>query len=346
MNRWFWILSIASLAVARCGERFDAVRQRELARWKRERVVRSSLDVGQLEGKSVSVSRVERYKRWLAVLDAPKTGLAVVEFDAGMLRAIAEIRVPETPEEKARQQARISALTGEGYNGGLVVWRGEDVNELVSTVQWAKSIGLTVLLTWGPEEGKDGVVYPDMQVLRVGFNLALPSCDAVVLLWRKSSGPHFQGDNAGRYAEAMARVARSMSPRIPLIGEVYVNADRTLTASIPEGCGAVLVVNAGYGGIIPRKLMELVGSVTDLPGICLVVGPVPYWATRNAHLGNWSVKDGWKVKHEIERRFVGGAMGTLTLFGDGSDGRQYGGRSIPDGLTQVDEEAETEESGQ
>ena len=236
------------------------------------------------------------------------------------LKIISEIRLPRGEEQIANLAAEMAWARAEGYSGCLIVWRqGDDPAKLAALVAQLKSDGWWILLSIGPGESSESTSYIPIEQIKTMLAVVLPHCDAFLPGWRKSSPPHWTGDNAV-YPTALAAIARNICPEIPLLGNIFVTQDQETIAGIPSGASAVVVQGAGYRQRRPAKVRALVDIKINLPLIALIMGPRPYY--ESFHKIEINKQEVWQAKHAVEKKFQGAGFGTITMAGDGADGRR------------------------
>ena len=267
------------------------------------------------------------YQKYWAFWSAKITNLPAIDAvpwnPPSLLRIISEVRLPYGTKQAENLTAEMSWAKNEGYNGVHVVWRnGDDPEKLAALAQQFKADGWWMLLSIGPEESSTVTSYIPPEQIQTMLAAVLPHCDAFLPGWRMSSPPHWSGDNAA-YPTVLASMAREVCSAIPVLGNVFVKQTQEILTGIPSGASAVVVQGVGYRRVRPKGVRKLVETVTDLPLITLVMGPPPYyWSFHNIKIDK---KEVMAQKQAVERRFQGAGFGTLTMAGDGADGRnRYG----------------------
>jgi len=270
---------------------------------------------------------------WRRALAADLPELSPAPLTIAGDRAIAEVVVPRSDSEASNQEAELAALWQRGYRDTLVVWRGEPVPRVARLVRRVRALGWRVLFAHGPHELPSSTPYINAEKLRRVFDACLPYCEAVLVHWRKTSGPHWSSPS--RYADVIAALARDANPRIAVIGEVYVKQPGyELVTAVPGCASAVLVVNASSAGARVNGVRELVRKATDAPLGVLIIGPRPYYRTLGAGRVDMTDAEIRDWCHNRENDFLAADWSfTITLAGDGYGERVFEGRRQSDALT-------------
>lgn len=249
-----------------------------------------------------------------------------VELKKG-LRIINEVKCPENTEQFQRMSENIKYYMSRGYNSVLVTFTtGETLYRLSDTIDYLKSLGLTVIIAYAGRENLNESLFRDPDTLAKFLRELGAKSDALLLGWRRTSLHLFLPDR--RWTNFLIKNARSQNARLAVIGMSYFGetAEKQLgvTYDVPENCSAVLVVGCGYPRASRKTVLKkLFPEILDHPHkIGLVVGERPYFD---------SLHDTGKTKHrndQIKRRIElrllqAGCDSTMTYSGDGSDG-QYG----------------------
>jgi hypothetical protein len=306
--------------------------------YKKTRGFLSNLDPNQLNNdpNQISVEIVNYYRWWTVAMEKNYDALPMVPYDVSGLRLIAEIRTPWSEDEKKNQEAELSYFKSIGYNGALVVWQGENPTELLGVVKKLRQDKWTIWITYGPEESKEDTAYVDPSEFEKMTKMMISHCDAFLPCWRKSSNPHWDSNDLTKYPRVLSGIVRNERKDIPIIGEVFIRPDKTMHVAIPTGSSAALVLNVGFQGINTDGAFNIVRSATDLPLICLIVGPKPYYATIGSEGGPFSKEGVRQACKRLEERFVKSRFpGTVTLAGDGYGQRFYMNKLFSDSLTKT-----------
>lgn len=270
---------------------------------------------------------------WRDALAKDYEQLAPMPLAAQFIRAVAEVRTPFNDEERRNQEAELVYFRSLGFNGALLVWKGENPVALIEIAKAMKRDGWTIGLTYGPEERSDRSAYVDPEKALDAFVGLLSHSTAFFPTWRKGSQPHQSHENAAKYCRIMAGIAREANPGIPIISELYLRGHKMVGHVLPCA-SAVVVLNAGYSKVRPDGVSRLARQLTQLPLLILVIGDVPYYSTvKEAADREVTMKS---ILH-IEKRFTdSGYAGSVVLAGDGFGERWYKGMLRSDSLAKTE----------
>ena len=268
----------------------------------------------------------------------PITPIRAIPFATASIRAVAEIRTPRTAAEAANQQAELEYFRTLGYSAVMAVWYGESPHVLSNALADLHADGWTVLVAYGQREGRDKCrPYIPLKNMRKALSALLEHASAFLPAWRGTSAPHTHNAPARtQYQTRLSHIARGIYPAIPIIGETFLKGGQ-LVGDIIDGASGALVLNAGYLRRYPPDVIAMLHAKagTDIPALTLVIGPNPYYASYHEITG-WT-KGGIRQKVErIEGRYRAAGSGTITLCGDGANGRAPVGKTngTSDSLTQ------------
>ena len=249
-----------------------------------------------------------------------------VELKKG-LRIINEVKCPENTEQFQRMSENIKYYMSRGYNSVLVTFTtGETLYRLSDTIDYLKSLGLTVIIAYAGRENLNESLFRDPDTLAKFLRELGAKADALLLGWRRTSLHLFLPDR--QWTNFLIKNARSQNARLAVIGMTYFGetSEKQLGVSydVPENCSAVLVVGCGYPKASRKTVLKkLFPEIIEHPHkIGLVVGERPYFDS--LHDTGKTKKQNDQIKRRIELRLLqAGCHSTMTYSGDGSDG-QYG----------------------
>ena len=257
-----------------------------------------------------------------------------VELAPG-LRIIAEVKCPENTEQFQRMSENLEYYMSRGYNAVLVTFTsGEPLYRLADTIDYLKSLGLTVIIAYAGRENLNESLFRDPDTLAKFLRELGAKADALLLGWGRTSLHLFLPDRS--WTNFLIKNARSKNSRLGVVGMAYFGetAEKQIgvTYDVPENCSAVLIVGLGFPGASTKTtLKKLFPEIVDHPHkIGLVVGERPYFDS--LHDTGKTKKQNDQIKRRIELRIMqAGCSSTMTYSGDGSDG-QYGRKDRTENL--------------
>jgi len=250
------------------------------------------------------------------------------------LRMIGQVTTPIDAASEKNQLDELAWFKERGFNGVLLVWKGEPINKLCLIARALKQDGWVVAVTYGPEETSDTEIYVDPAIYYDMCSMMLPYCDFVIPVWRKATTHHLK-INGNIYHNILSGIIREVAPNIPIIGETYtgISKDGLLEMQSSEftGMAGTLVFNASYNNMSSDKMIELL-NINKIPNpfIFCVVGPQPYW--------EWYPGVHISPNEAIEYNIVKGkelnslGHGALVLAGGGGGTRKLNGVDVTDDL--------------
>jgi hypothetical protein len=251
------------------------------------------------------------------------------------LRMVGQVVTPIDEASASNQIAELAWFKARGFNGALLVWKGENSTTLASIAKKLKEDGWIVAMTYGPEETKDTEVYVDPIAYDNACIQLLPYCDFVIPTWRKATAHHIEV-NAEKYHNTLSQIIRNTSINIPIIGETYVEINKNgfveLHSGESMGMSGTVVFNASYDNIMASKMIELLQrNITPFPLIFCIVGPQPYWEWYpKLHISvNEVIEYNLEKCKELNRL----GQGALVLAGGGGGTRKIRGVAVTDDLT-------------
>ena len=257
-----------------------------------------------------------------------------VELAPG-LRIITEVKCPENTEQFQCMIENLEYYQSRGYNAVLVTFTtGEPLYRLADTIDYLKSLGLTVIIAYAGRENLNESLFRDPDTLAKFLRELGAKADALLLGWGRTSLHLFLPDRS--WTNFLIKNARSKNSRLGVVGMAYFGetAEKQIgvTYDVPENCSAVLIVGLGFPGASTKTtLKKLFPEIVDHPHkIGLVVGERPYFDS--LHDTGKTKKQNDQIKRRIELRIMqAGCSSTMTYSGDGSDG-QYGRKDRTENL--------------
>ena len=260
---------------------------------------------------------------WLEIYRDPAYAdgdIAVRELAPG-LRAIAEVRCPETSAEFDVLRRRLAYYRNRGYNALVLAFdTTEDPVRLRAVADYLRSENWRILIAY---RGSRSGVFCDPELLRSRLELLGERAEALILGYRQTSLHSFRPDEV--FQHFLIRAARGKNSGLAIIGQAYFGEvdgeSQRVAVAVPEYCSAVLVVGLGYPRASTRQaLLQLFPEIADHHHLIgLVVGERTYFRTLNDTRNSQAFDDA--IKRRIELRFLNaGFASTLTYSSDGSDG--------------------------
>ena len=277
------------------------------------------------------------WRRWIKIYQSAEYKSYSPEFVelAPGLRIITEVKCPENTEQFQRMSENLEYYMSRGYNAVLVTFTtGEPLYRLADTIDYLKSLGLTVIIAYAGRENLNESLFRDPDTLAKFLRELGAKADALLLGWGRTSLHLFLPDRS--WTNFLIKNARSKNSRLAVVGMAYFGetAEKQLgvTYDVPENCSAVLIVGLGFPGASTKTtLKKLFPEIVDHPHkIGLVVGERPYFDS--LHDTGKTKKQNDQIKRRIELRLLqAGCSSTMTYSGDGSDG-QYGRKDRTENL--------------
>ena len=269
------------------------------------------------------------WTKWIAIYRSAEYQdytMEYVELRKG-LRIINEVKCPETPEQFRQLQANLDYYMARKYNAVLVTFTTEEpLTRLADTIDYLKSLDLTVIIVYGGRENLRDSVFRDPDKLAEYLRTLGAKADALLLGWRRTSLHLFLPDK--QWTNFLIKNARLQNARLAVIGMAYFGetAEQTIgvTYDVPANCSAVLVAGIGYPSSSTKTAFrKLFPEIQNHPHkIGLVVGERPYFDS--LHDTGKTRRQNDTIKRRIEIRLrQAGCDSTMTYSGDGGDGH-YG----------------------
>lgn len=271
--------------------------------------------------------RNEGLSKWLDIYKTYTPGnVKVVPYDGGRLRMIAEARTPRTSAQWSILEDNLDLYKKRGFNAVLVALRpGDDITNLSLMVNKIKTKGYKIWFAWSGPESLTETLFTDPYEIDRLFSVVAPMADGMFIGWRRTSVHLFLMDPM--YSQKLVTMARKYNNRLYVFGEGYYGQTaasnentRWLTYNMPKYVSGCLIVGVGYNGVnIESVMSKLFGTVSGMPRIVCIVGDRPYYATR--YRNGRDFNQNLSIKLALEKAFISaGAIGTVILHGDGSDG--------------------------
>lgn len=260
------------------------------------------------------------YKLWSDIYAKNKNYTPEYIAIPSKVRMIAEIH---HPINQSTLTNNLTFYVNQGYNAVLITFDGtESPGELSSIAKQCRAVGLAPWFAYsGKESLSKSVLIAPAYLDRLIKDLA-PHCDGMLLGWRRTSLHLFLPDR--EFTNYLIKKARSVNSKLCVIGESYLGHTAetlnpyTVTTNVPQNASGCLLVNVGFKNVTTNVLKTIFGKI-ESPKLVLVVGDRPYYKTKERN--NLNFDQNLKIKREIEQRFLNaGAIGTITIHGDGSNG--------------------------
>lgn len=257
--------------------------------------------------------------------------------DISALRMIGQIVTPRTETDQENQEAELAWFRTQGFNGALLVWKGEPPETLARIAKQLKADGWILAWTYGPEETVKTRNYVDQDKYRAAVKLILPYCTFAIPTFRKATIIHFSTpENANRYRGVLTGLIREVAPSIPILGETTLR-DRggyTLINSTHAGTSGNIVFEAAYKDYRIEKVLKWLQKQAQAePYLFLVIGPKPYYDTDYQSV----ISRGKALNYNLKTVAVinQNKQAALMLAGGGGGTRQLWGTEVSDDLTKT-----------
>jgi hypothetical protein len=279
---------------------------------------------------------------WNQTFAAPlKENQALTMPDISALRMIGQIVTPRTETEEENQLTELTWFRSQGFNGALLVWRGEPPETLAKLAKRLQSDGWMLALTYGPEEQAETRNYVDPGEYREACRQILPYCAFAIPCWRKATFGHmlhFTGSeiSARKYRAALTSLIRETNPTIPVMGETTLDtrADYKLISSAHPGTTGSMIFEAAYQDYRIEKVIKFMRTQQLAePYLFLVIGPRPYYdANTKVHYDQNAV---WQYNVQTCATINQNKLAALMLAGGGGGTRELWGTEVSDDLTKT-----------
>lgn len=261
-------------------------------------------------------------KQWQTIIEK-KHEVEAVKWDIPEnLKAVSELTITTSKSEREDQNEALQWYRDRGYNAVVVTWRDETVDQIRRTCKRLHTGGWIVIMSYSPKN-KSGAWVDPGKMKRI-IRRSADHVDAVLPIWRKTSGPHWETQRE-LYAKCTADLVRSEAPEMPLLGEVFVRHGNDPYITGTSYASAMVLLNAGVRGMMPKYIMENAREdlTKNLPILYTVIGP-----EHGYQMTDFQWRDIHKSEERIrERALNGGASGTITFSGNGYNGRGLINRS-------------------
>ena len=288
--------------------------------------------------KSISIDSTS-FQKWIEIhKEKQNYVLEKVPLEDG-IKMIAEVTVPNNPEEYNTLIKNLEKYHKKGYNAVLLTF---DTSEnLSSLIELALLISKKEMSCWiaysGPEDLNHSV-YVDPDKLKEYIGELSEISDGIIVGWRRTALHLFMQDKP--FTNFILKAAREANPSIMILGEAYLgptyelDIEQPIKASfnIPANSSGTIVNNIGFQNVnVKSALNGVFKKVSKMKRIAVVVGSRPYHMTVNNSGYNREEQD--EIKKRIEENFVkAGCSGTITLHGDGGEIVKNGVKRLTDSL--------------
>lgn len=240
-------------------------------------------------------------------------------------KAIAEIHVPKSENEKINQKKELEWFYEKGFNTVLIVWRNENPSKMINFLRSFEQ-KWNIIFTHGPSE-IDGIIYFDLDKYRKIVHEASRYIDVVLPSWRLSSSSHYDTEVEAR--KRIVIMAYNTPNNIPIFGELFrVKSENQYIKAIPKngGISGAVVQNIGtLSDIETLRIKESKEIVSNV--IPTIIGPKPYYNSYNQK--DLSQKEIWKMKETCSNNYLrAGARGIIMFSGDGAGNRKNNKSSL------------------
>jgi hypothetical protein len=267
--------------------------------------------------------------------------------DISNLRMVGQVVTPQTEAEQKNQEAELAWFRRQGFNGALLVWKGEPPEILANIAQQLKAEGWMLAWTFGPEESATDNVYVDPLKYAEACQLILPYCSFVIPAFRKAAMPHFDVMSkdypawhllqAHLYRSILIELIREEAPDIPIMGETTLRATSpyALISSMEAETAGRIVFEATYAGYRMEKVMKyLHRQQVDEPYLFCITGTKPYY--ERCELGwDCDLPSMWRYNLETCKVINQLKQAALVLAGGGGGTRRLWNKDLSDDLTKT-----------
>ena len=258
-------------------------------------------------------------------------------IDVKKLRMIGQIVTSASETEDMNQKAELDYFKSLGFNGALLVWKGENPDNLSQIAQYMKNNGWVVAFTFGPEELQDAEVYINPILYANACAKILPYCDFVIPAWRKATGSHID-INKDKYHNILTLLIQSVTTNIPIIGETFFKITKENMVDVGyspyENMSGMVNFNAAYDSLYTPQVIELLKRYKiPTPYLFCVIGPVPYWDWHSSYRRSPSEALRYNIEKSKELNSLG--CGAIVLAGGGGGTRTLNNIDITDDLTKT-----------
>ena len=273
--------------------------------------------------------------------------------DIGNLRMVGQVVTPQTSAEQKNQEEELTWFRAQGFNGALLVWKGEPPEKLSEIARKLHVQGWVLAWTFGPEESfvletdRKYNVYVDPINYRNTCRLILPYCAFALPVFRRGTMVHFDVESrnypawhrlqADQYRRVLIDLMREAAPQIPIMGETTLrsaNSYALLSSTEPDTSGRI-VYEAAYADYRMDKVSNFLRrNQVEEPWLFLVAGTKPYYER---------VEPGWDCdlpsmwKYNVATCNVINQLkqAALVLAGGGGGTRRLWDKDLSDDLTKT-----------
>jgi len=266
--------------------------------------------------------------------------------DISSLRMVAQVVTPRTETDEENQNAELAYFKSIGFNGALLVWKGEPPETLAKIAKRLRTEGWILAWTFGPEEDNESRNFVDPEKYREACQQILPYCAFAIPAWRKATLIHgiSCGDEtfANKYRAILASLIREVNPAIPIMGETTLRSANgyKLIKSVHAGTSGNIVFEATYKEYLTDKVIKFLRQQQIAePYLFLVIGPRCYSDTDRTYIPQDALAYNLETARVINQNkeaavvMAGGGGGTRVLWGSEvsddltkSNWRQYAGQ--------------------
>ncbi len=239
------------------------------------------------------------------------------------IRMIAELRSLDYAAEN------LAFYQQEGYNACLITIDGtESVDQLLERVRLVRSAGMAAWIAWAGPESLTWSIFQDPKAISRLLKAAAPFCQGYLPAWRRTSAHLVAQDD--KYLEHLVAQVRTANPQILVVGESYYGQtwenepyinQRGWQArdNIARNQSGILIAGiATQNFAIETMLRSTFARWVATPRLAMVLGERAYYAS--SHNTGRGFLINLRIKQQLERRFLrAGALGSITIHGDGSD---------------------------
>lgn len=288
--------------------------------------------------KSISIDSTS-FQKWIEIHKEKQNYVLEKVPLEDEIKMIAEVTVPNNPEEYNTLIKNLEKYHKKGYNAVLLTF---DTSEnLSSLIELSLLISKKEMSCWiaysGPEDLKHSV-YVDPDKLKEYVGELSEISDGIIVGWRRTALHLFMQDKP--FTNFILKAAREANPSIMVLGEAYLgptyelDIEQPIKASfnIPANSSGTIVNNIGFQNVnVKSALNGVFKKVSKMKRVAVVVGSRPYHMTVNNSGYNREEQD--EIKKRIEENFVkAGCSGTITLHGDGGEIVINGAKRLTDSL--------------
>jgi len=258
--------------------------------------------------------------------------------DISDLCMIGQVVTPQTEAEQENQDAEIAWFGNHGFNGALLVWKGEPPEKLAAIARKLHAQEWRLAWTFGPEESKEDNVYVNPLKYVEACRLILPYCSFVIPAFRKATITHFsQVEDADRYRRILIDLIREAAPDIPIMGETTLRAANSyslLSGTHAETAGTI-VFEATYADYRMDKVVKYLRAQRIAePYLFLITGTKPYYERRT--LGwDCDLPSMWRYNMATCEVINQIKKAALVLAGGGGGTRRLWEKDLSDDLTKT-----------